>query len=51
MNDKRFEQFIAEYKREREAQRRLIIEILREIGLDVHNWQEARLCIRALLGR
>jgi len=51
MNDKRLERFIKEYKRERNAQHRLIIEILREIGLDVQGWQEARLCIRALLGR
>lgn len=49
--DAETEEYIEAYKRARQNRRQLIMQMLREMGLDVQNWEEARLCVRALLGR
>ena len=45
------EAVIESYKRSRDSKRKLIMQMLRELGLDVQDWDEARFCLRALLGR
>jgi len=42
---------IEDHKRVRDGKRQLIIQMLREMGLDVEDWEEARWCLRMLLGR
>jgi hypothetical protein len=39
------------YRRSRNSKRKLIMQMLNALGLDVQNWREARFCLRALKGR
>jgi len=39
------------YKRSRDNKRRVIMQMLHALGLDVRDWKEARFCLRVLLGR
>ena len=39
--DAETERFIESYKRGRDAKRRLIMQMLQAMGLDVENWREA----------
>lgn len=50
-NDTSFDKEIKDYKRTRDALRKLIMGVLRRMGLDVQNWKEAEMCARYMVGK